>query len=83
VGITFDCPCSAVIMLTGHPHNVKCPRRIFVFFDKPLDGGAPIPGERLWQRSGGDSFETMTLAPSIDASGEGHWHGWVRDGEVS
>jgi hypothetical protein len=36
----------------------------------------------VWNRTG-DTFETMTLTPSIDGSGVGHWHGFITNGEVS
>jgi hypothetical protein len=34
-----------------------------------------------WSMSSTD-FETMTITPSIDASGAGHWHGYVTSGEI-
>lgn len=34
-----------------------------------------------WAISGQD-FQTMTVTPSIDASGSGHWHGFIRDGLI-
>lgn len=49
-------------------------------FDAPLDGGPPLPTP-TWSRTG-DTFETLTLAPSIDASAAGHWHGFITNGEV-
>jgi hypothetical protein len=43
-------------------------------------------GQHIWTR-GGDTFDTLTLSPSIDASqytecGGGCWHGFIRNGEV-
>ena len=41
-------------------------------------------GEPTWQRTG-DTFETLTLHPSILRSpqkGGCGWHGWVTNGEV-
>lgn len=35
----------------------------------------------VWQRTG-DTFENLTLFPSIDCSNSGHWHGWITNGEV-
>jgi hypothetical protein len=35
-----------------------------------------------WQRSG-ETFETLSISPSIDASGIGHWHGFITNGEIS
>jgi len=77
--MSFECP---------HCHDFRIP----VWFKNPLDGGPPVtreemkqpPGEELhhWQRTG-DTFETMTLSPSIDASKWKHWHGFVRNGQIS
>ncbi len=35
----------------------------------------------LWQRTG-ETFEDITLSPSIDASNSGHWHGHIINGEI-
>jgi len=40
-----------------------------------------VPMGYLWQRTG-ETFEDMTLSPSIDASNSGHWHGHITNGEV-
>ena len=40
------------------------------------------PSEHFWERSG-DTFDTLTLSPSVDASAHGHWHGFIRGGEVT
>lgn len=74
LGVTFDCP--------------HCPKehplRLSVAFSNPIGGGEPyaVPTKLHWQRTGED-FETLTLTPSIDASGFGHWHGFIQNGEVS
>lgn len=73
IGVSFDCPCGA------------CGVRGFVAFENPLDGGPPLHGERArWQRTG-ETFETLTLRPSIlrshDKGGCG-WHGFITNGEV-
>ena len=71
VGMTLLCPCG-----DG--------RRVMLLFENPLDGGPGLDGGGpRWQRTG-DTFETMTLNPSVlrsDPRGCG-WHGWIRDGEV-
>jgi len=72
VGIIFDCPCG-------------CDQPCYVDFKNPMDGG-PTVGERgpFWQRTG-ETFETLSLAPSIlraKAKGGCGWHGFIRDGEV-
>lgn len=38
-------------------------------------------GEMVWTISGGDSFENLSLTPSVDASSSGHWHGFITNGE--
>jgi hypothetical protein len=38
-------------------------------------------GDGGW-RASGDTFEAMTLTPSVDASKEGHWHGHITNGET-
>ncbi len=70
MGMTMDCPNSRE-------------SRIGVWFSNPLDGLPPISGKPLWERTG-DSFENLTLSPSVRVStGEGElWHGFVRDGEA-
>jgi hypothetical protein len=70
-GITFLCPCG-------------CGERIGVSFRNPIDFGAPmaspIAHSGHWDRAAGDTFEGLTLTPSIDRPK--HWHGWIRTGEV-
>jgi hypothetical protein len=65
MGITFDCP-------------VHRNHRLGVFFENPLDGQPAQAHCLLWKRTG-DTFETLTLAPSIQAS---CWHGFITGGEV-
>lgn len=86
VGMTFLCP---------HCRN----ERLGVLFDKPIDPDnvalSPTAGfdydpvkfgaglnMRVWNRTG-DTFETLTLTPSIDGSGVGHWHGFITNGEIA
>lgn len=56
--------------------------RIAVWFKNPIDGGEPIndkPTRCLWERTG-DTFENLSLTPSVDASPA--WHGWITNGEA-
>ncbi len=76
VMLQFECP-----IHESDAHGDTC--RIAVPLDPPLDGGAPI--ERGWRRSGGEDFDSVTLAPSIRRLGESdgtgcRWHGFVRGG---
>lgn len=77
MGITFECP--------RHHHT---PHEDFlgVWFANPIDGGPPAPPDGTntarWQRAG-DTFETLTLTPSVDCSQVGCWHGFIRNGEIA
>lgn len=80
IGVTFECP---------HCRST----RIGVFFDEPVRRGEQAhirdfgdipfvsPGTKQWHREG-ETFETLTLSPSIDTSSVGHWHGFITNGEV-
>jgi hypothetical protein len=80
VGVIFDCPCGA----DGEHH------RCYVPFANPLDGGPPNDPKGWnssggWQREG-DTFDTLTLRPSIrrnPAHGGCGWHGFITKGEVT
>lgn len=54
-----------------------------VQFSNPLDGGAPFEPKRpSWQRTG-DTFEALTLSPSIRVLGGAdgcEWHGFIHAG---
>src|SRR6266568_831383 len=69
VGVTFDCP-----HCTGDKKE-----RLFVPFKNPLDGASAMEKVTTWQREG-ESFDTLTLNPSINYVG--HWHGFIRNGEI-
>lgn len=67
-GVTFD-----------DPTNPQ--QRLGVFFENPIDGLPPADGQKLWHREG-DSFDNLTLTPSIDASASGGWHGFITKGNI-
>ena len=69
-GIMLDCPCGD--RSEGH--------QLFVPFANPLDGG-PCLEPKGWQRTG-DTFETLTLTPSIQRMEDCRWHGFITNGEV-
>jgi hypothetical protein len=80
-GITFDCPHCRTQRLGVLFQNAIDP-------DKWLEKGVTRHHATCeWQRSG-DSFDTLTLSPSIDTTehrldfADGHWHGFIRNGEV-
>lgn len=73
VGVVFRCPCG------NRDESHEC----YVPFMNPLDGGPSI--ERGWQRVG-DTFDTLTLTPSIlrsRARGGCGWHGFIVNGDVT
>jgi hypothetical protein len=74
-GVSFDCPHCVEA-------RVARPQRIAVAFENPLDGGERAPDDTHWTRTG-DTFDGLTLNPSIDGSHLGHWHGWVTAGAIS
>ena len=51
MGMYFDCPCCV-----GKKYIV----RIGIYFNNPVDGGAPKKEDERWDRTG-DDFETMTF----------------------
>lgn len=95
-GLTFDCPCclgkpEAVRLaaaftppLDGGPVIDLRPAVTWPALN-PRPDGAPgpvtVPPGIHWARQG-DTFDTLTLSPSIDASPAGHWHGWIQGGEI-
>lgn len=77
VGLTFDCPhCQKERLGVSFHHQGHEAMEDAVIHAK-------APAEKIWTLSGADSFETLTLTPSIDASGVGHWHGFITNGEVT
>lgn len=67
LALSFDCPCG-------------CDSPCCIHFENPLDGGPPYP-QTTWKRTG-ETFETLTLTPSIQRVGGCAWHGFITDGEV-
>lgn len=78
VAISFICPCGT------HPRDEEYETdRCVVPFNNPLDGGARVDtgAGSYWERTG-DTFETLTLAPSIQRVGGCKWHGQIQNGEI-
>lgn len=64
-------------VVLGHPrHGIGiyflCPTcradKVCVMFENPIDGGPPFPAKTHWRREG-ETLDTLTLSPSVDASG--------------
>lgn len=78
VGIAFDCPCG------DRDEEHRC----YVPFKNALDGTTDFKQTsepHTWQRAG-ETFEELTLTPSIhrvkERGGCG-WHGFVTNGDVT
>lgn len=82
VGVVFDCPV--------HKDTGCIYPRILAYFENPPSGAAMLPkaepDDGRWVMSGA-GFEDMTLQPSIlypkPKYGPTHWHGFIRNGEVT
>lgn len=70
VGLTFNCPCGT------------CGQRPYIGFQNPLDGGPPVSNGPHWNRAG-ETFETLTVTPSILRKSGCDWHGWLKFGELT
>lgn len=86
-GISFECP-------------VHRNHRLAVAFANPIDGGERMKSSGsssyFWERAG-QTWDTLTLGPSIDASGNKAddlvdiggriqtpcWHGFITNGEIA
>lgn len=69
IGLSLDCPCG----------DKACPK-FFVAFENPLGGSKPT-GKPWWKRNG-NTFDTLTLRPSILRKSHCGWHGYITAGEV-
>lgn len=84
-GLAFSVPIPVAVSFWC-PHCMAA--RLHVPFRNPIDPEGLLantnwqPPEPSWDRQG-DTFDTLTLLPSVDASPRGHWHGHITNGEVS
>jgi hypothetical protein len=80
-GITFDCP-----HCVGNEHGSRLAIALHMdgtnFDPDPQNPQQFETGETIWTITGGDSFDNLSLSPSVDASESGHWHGHITNGEV-
>jgi hypothetical protein len=85
-GISFNCPVHTATCATCGQYLPQT-HRLVVFFANPVDGKPPQVTDHLWQRQG-ETFEDLSLSPSIDASarieqdGTVCWHGHITSGEI-
>lgn len=78
VGLTFDCPhCQKTRLAVAFHHHARA-----ALEDQYILAHSPST-QHIWDTPlPGETFETLTLRPSIDASRTGHWHGFITDGEA-
>lgn len=82
-GISFECPCPQCQDELHPPFLTVHPQRIIIWFEPCLDGALPVSGGLRWQRTSGESFEDLTLSPSIDFKhAGGGWHGLLDHGRI-
>jgi hypothetical protein len=79
VGITFACPhcpnSGSRLAIALHMDGTN-------FDPDPENPQQFVTGDTVWTIASGDSFENLSLTPSVDASSSGHWHGYITGGEV-
>lgn len=78
LGISFDCPHCKIQRLSVPFQHVGL---------EHIDSThilAVSPEAKIWTETNpeADSFDNLTLRPSIDCSSSGHWHGNVTNGEI-
>jgi hypothetical protein len=91
LGVSFGCPHCRTVRLGvtfANPPDGGSPGPIVTKTGLPkliralMDAGDfEVPPGHLWTRSG-DTFESLSLSPSIDASSSGHWHGHITNGAI-
>lgn len=90
VGVSFLCPCAkctaAACPTCGHKPEAK---RLAVMFWPHIDPQNAVGQfgfvftDKGEHRRTGDTFDTLTLTPSVGFDSTGHFHGHIANGEVS
>ena len=78
IGLSFLCPHCQQIRLTVYFKPQINPNHT-IFPDWPVERS--MTNVLWWDRISGDTFDDLSLAPSIDYSGSHHWHGSIVNGE--
>ena len=79
-GLSFNCPCcintekATRLAIAVHHHGLEAQEDIAIHIK--------LPNQNIWTIES-DNFESMTIYPSINASVHGHWHGFIKNGEIS
>lgn len=77
VGFTFNCP-----HCTGSAQRLAVPVHQDGLVNPHPDDNNCLHLGHVWEMTGGESWDTLTLTPSVDASATGHWHGFITNGEI-
>jgi len=83
IGVSFLCPhCPESAPEFGENRR----RRLAVSFWPPIDPANWLsrmnPPPAIGHKRTGDTFDTLTLEPSVGFDGIGHWHGHIINGEM-
>lgn len=80
VGLTFHCPhCPASgqrLAVVFHHAGRELIEDAYI-----LAKHGAADKDHIWTMTGA-GFDDLTLHPSVDASGSGHWHGFITNGEA-
>jgi len=81
VGLTFLCPCCVGTERETHL-GIAFHHKGHEAIDDEYVRAHGHGGEHIWELNSEEDFHNLTLAPSIDASKSGHWHGFITNGEI-
>jgi hypothetical protein len=84
--LAFRCPCCRAMWLTCTLVRLKTSVQFAILRAQlPGNGGQVVPCNQstAWKAEGVPDFDALTIAPSLDASAAGHWHGWIRAGAIA
>ena len=85
LGIIFDCPhCRQIRLSVAFHHDFFEINRTFELDIEDRFILAVNPTTKIWTETNPepDTFDNLTLTPSIDCSSSGHWHGFIADGLI-
>lgn len=79
VGLTLLCPCCKNTRIGIAFHHKGHEAIDDVYIKAHAHGRTDF----IWTILSDEDFDTLSLTPSIDASGIGHWHGFITNGEAN
>lgn len=81
IGITFTSPTTGKRLGCVFANPID-PEGWIAQIGNPMDNPGFMPESKRWQRNG-ETFDTLTLSPSLDFSKHGDWHGHITNGEAN